>query len=107
MTDHEREAFGDKVRIARDELDMSQEKLAETTGVSRDTIRRLEKGEKTNFELGYILSVALQKAPDYFCETGYEEKIDDERLKLNFMFGQLDAKSRKIILGTMQMMLED
>ena len=107
MTDDEREAFGDKVRIARDELDISQEKLAEATGVSRDTIRRLKKGEKTNFELGYVLAAALHKAPAYFCETGYEEKIEDERLKLNFMFGQLDAKNRKMILGMMKMMLED
>ena len=51
-------ALSSSIRKKRRSIEMSQEKLAETVGVSRRTIARLEKGEITLLDLDLVVSIA-------------------------------------------------
>lgn len=57
-------AFGDKVRLLRAELRVSQEKLAELCGLHRTYIGSIERGER-NVSLANILRIsqALKTTP--------------------------------------------
>jgi putative transcriptional regulator len=51
-----------KIKVARAEKDMSQEKLAELTGISRQTIIAIEKGQfNPSAKSALIICVALDK----------------------------------------------
>lgn len=51
-----RRAIGDRVRVQRMHLDMTQERLAETTGIDRSTIQRIEYGEEA--KISHLLLIA-------------------------------------------------
>ncbi|WP_328903336.1 helix-turn-helix domain-containing protein [Streptomyces sp. NBC_00441] len=51
-----RRAIGDRVRIQRMRLNLTQERLAEAAGVDRSTIQRMEYGEES--KVSHLLKVA-------------------------------------------------
>ncbi|WP_405699025.1 helix-turn-helix domain-containing protein [Streptomyces sp. NBC_01383] len=53
-----RRAIGDRVRVQRLRLDMTQERLAETTGIDRSTIQRIEYGEEA--KISHLLLIAKE-----------------------------------------------
>lgn len=58
------------VRFFREELGLSQTKLAELVGVSRNSISSIERGEyipslETAFKLGIALCTSIQELFDY------------------------------------------
>lgn len=51
-----------RIRVARAERDISQEELAEMTGVTRQTISAIEKGTfNPSAKLAYLMCVVLDK----------------------------------------------
>ncbi|MGW3821768.1 helix-turn-helix domain-containing protein [Streptomyces sp. NPDC005071] len=53
-----RRAMGDRVRIQRLHLDLTQERLAEKTGIDRSTIQRIEYGEEA--KISHLLLIARE-----------------------------------------------
>ncbi|MGW3595029.1 helix-turn-helix domain-containing protein [Streptomyces sp. NPDC005167] len=53
-----RRAMGDRVRVQRLHLDMTQERLAELTGIDRSTIQRIEYGEEA--KVSHLLLIARE-----------------------------------------------
>lgn len=52
-----RKAIGDRVRVRRLYRDMTQERLAELTGIDRSTIQRIEAG-KSDAKVSHLLRIA-------------------------------------------------
>lgn len=50
--------MGDRVRVQRLHLNMTQERLAEATGIDRSTIQRLEYGEES--KISHLLLIARE-----------------------------------------------
>ncbi|MFF3998486.1 helix-turn-helix domain-containing protein [Streptomyces cyaneofuscatus] len=55
-----RRAIGDRVRVRRMHLDMTQERLAEATGIDRSTIQRIEYGEESKTSHLLMIAKALR-----------------------------------------------
>jgi transcriptional regulator with XRE-family HTH domain len=53
-----RRAMGDRVRVQRLHLNMTQERLAELTGIDRSTIQRIEYGEES--KISHLLLLARE-----------------------------------------------
>ncbi|MCX5158055.1 helix-turn-helix domain-containing protein [Streptomyces sp. NBC_00264] len=53
-----RRAIGDRVRIQRLHLDITQERLAALTGIDRSTIQRIEYGEEA--KISHLLLIARE-----------------------------------------------
>ncbi|MFD7616548.1 helix-turn-helix domain-containing protein [Streptomyces sp. NPDC059802] len=53
-----RRAIGDRVRVQRLHLDMTQERLAALTGIDRSTIQRIEYGEEA--KISHLLLIARE-----------------------------------------------
>ena len=73
---------GSRIRSARQEAGLTQEQLAEITGLSNEWVCQLEKGKKIPLETLVRFSYALGKDPNYFLmDTVYvpkEELINRE-----------------------------
>lgn len=55
-----RRAIGDRVRVRRLHLDMTQERLAELTGIDRSTVQRIEYGSEAKISHLLLLARALR-----------------------------------------------
>ncbi|MFE7485420.1 helix-turn-helix domain-containing protein [Streptomyces sp. NPDC057552] len=55
-----RRAIGDRVRVRRIHLDMTQERLAEATGIDRSTIQRIEYGAESKTSHLLLIARALR-----------------------------------------------
>jgi transcriptional regulator with XRE-family HTH domain len=53
-----RRAIGDRVRVQRLQLDFTQERLAELTGIDRSTIQRIEYGGEA--KISHLLLIARE-----------------------------------------------
>ncbi|MET8404505.1 helix-turn-helix transcriptional regulator [Streptomyces sp900116325] len=53
-----RRAMGDRVRVQRLHLNMTQERLAELTGIDRSTIQRIEYGGEA--KISHLLLIARE-----------------------------------------------
>ncbi|MFB6776461.1 helix-turn-helix domain-containing protein [Streptomyces sp. NPDC056352] len=53
-----RRALGDRVRVQRLHLNLTQERLAELTGIDRSTIQRIEYGEES--KISHLLLIARE-----------------------------------------------
>jgi transcriptional regulator with XRE-family HTH domain len=53
-----RRAMGDRVRVQRLHLNLTQERLAELTGIDRSTIQRIEYGEEA--KISHFLLIARE-----------------------------------------------
>ncbi|MER7806189.1 helix-turn-helix transcriptional regulator [Streptomyces sp900116325] len=53
-----RRAMGDRVRVQRLYLNLTQERLAELTGIDRSTIQRIEYGEES--KISHLLLLARE-----------------------------------------------
>lgn len=78
--------FGEKVKAARTELQMTQAELAEKTGVSLRTILAYEKGEKnprqaTLLALAKVLQVSTKFLSDPDCDDPVSEIEKDGYIK--------------------------
>jgi putative transcriptional regulator len=65
--------FKNRLKVARAELNISQEQLANMTGVSRQTISSIENGQYSpTAKLGLIISKCLNKEFEYlfYLEEG-------------------------------------
>ena len=102
----EREEFGKKVKAARLEKNMNQETLAEKLGVSRDTILRLEKGRQTKYGTDIDLCRALEKTPNELYPASTMPKTSSRKMKMNFMFDQLNSENQEMIMSMMELYLQ-
>lgn len=65
-----------RMKAARAALDMSQQQLAETVGVSRQTINAIEKGDyNPTIKLCIAICTALNKTLDELFWEEYGERI--------------------------------
>ncbi|MEU1434100.1 helix-turn-helix transcriptional regulator [Streptomyces sp. NPDC005786] len=55
-----RRAIGDRVRVQRIRLGLTQERLAELSGVDRSTIQRIEYGEEAKISHLLLIARALR-----------------------------------------------
>ncbi|MFE9777667.1 helix-turn-helix domain-containing protein [Streptomyces sp. NPDC005775] len=55
-----RRAIGDRVRVQRIHLGLTQERLAELSGVDRSTIQRIEYGEEAKISHLLLIARALR-----------------------------------------------
>ncbi|MGQ4733287.1 helix-turn-helix domain-containing protein [Streptomyces sp. Ju416(a)] len=55
-----RRAIGDRVRVRRMHLDMTQERLAEAADIDRSTIQRIEYGEESKISHLMLIARALR-----------------------------------------------
>lgn len=55
-----RQAVGDRIRVRRLRLDMTQETLAHTAGVDRSTIQRMEGGAEMKLSHLFHVAAALR-----------------------------------------------
>jgi transcriptional regulator with XRE-family HTH domain len=71
-------AIGDELRGLRNKRKMSQDQLAETSGVGKRTIIRIEAGEKAP-DMGqlYRLCKALRVRPSVVLDAAEEEAVAD------------------------------
>ncbi|MFE7237152.1 helix-turn-helix domain-containing protein [Streptomyces sp. NPDC057580] len=53
-----RRAMGDRVRVQRLHLNLTQERLAELTGIDRSTIQRIEYGEES--KISHLMLIARE-----------------------------------------------
>ena len=68
-------AFGERLRILREERKLSQRKLAEIAGIKYSQIGRIERGEQnTSLSSIYILAKALEITPSDFLDFKFSEK---------------------------------
>ncbi|MGH2080037.1 helix-turn-helix domain-containing protein [Aerococcus urinaeequi] len=84
--------IGQRMKLRRQEINLSAEKLAEKLGVSKTTIYRYEKGEIEKFPIELVepIAKALNTTPAYIM--GWEVKDD-----INSIYNQLeDSRQRKV-----------
>jgi len=84
--------IGQRMKLRRQEINLSAEKLAEKLGVSKTTIYRYEKGEIEKFPIELVepIAKALNTTPAYIM--GWEVKDD-----INVIYNQLeDSRQRKV-----------
>lgn len=84
--------IGQRMKLRRQEINLSAEKLAEKLGVSKTTIYRYEKGEIEKFPIELVepIAKALNTTPAYIM--GWEVKDD-----INIIYNQLeDSRQRKV-----------
>ena len=99
--------FGTKVREYRKLANLTQEKLAELSGCSWQTISGIETGysfpsSKTLFNISFAL-----KMPLVYLFNFYSNQIDNEsEAKLINIFKKLDQKQQEIILTMLQSLVE-
>ncbi|SCE58543.1 Helix-turn-helix [Streptomyces sp. Termitarium-T10T-6] len=55
-----RRAIGDRVRVRRMDLDMTQERLAEAAKIDRSTLQRMEYGEESKISHLMLVARALR-----------------------------------------------
>jgi transcriptional regulator with XRE-family HTH domain len=74
--------LGDRVRRRREELGMSQQDLAEKTGILQTLISRLERGVNTNPHTDVLLRLAraLRCSVDWLIGL-YEEDANSDQLR--------------------------
>lgn len=82
------EEFGERVRLARTNRNMTQQELADTAHTQRNHISRIERGERNcSLDLLAELSEALKVSTDYLLKgtpdkKSYKEELDDIIAKL-------------------------
>lgn len=84
--------IGQRMKLRRQEINLSAERLAEKLGVSKTTIYRYEKGEIEKFPIELVepIAKALRTTPAYIM--GWEVKND-----INTIYDQLeDSRQRKV-----------
>lgn len=69
--------LGRKIQIAREEIKMTQEQLAEAIGCSQSALSNYEKGKRRIY-LSHLekLSAVLEKPLEYFVETLGESNLE-------------------------------
>lgn len=82
--------IGQRMKLRRQEINLSAEKLAEKLGVSKTTIYRYEKGEIEKFPIELVepIAKALNTTPAYIM--GWEVKDD-----INVIYNQLENSRQK------------
>ncbi|GGS64120.1 hypothetical protein GCM10010253_43880 [Streptomyces badius] len=55
-----RRAIGDRVRVRRMHLNLTQERLAEAAGIDRSTLQRIEYGEESKISHLLLIARALR-----------------------------------------------
>ena len=89
--------LGERIKVARLEKGMTQNELAEATGISLRTIQRLEKGEVnasiySRNQLEKVLPVSLKKS-----SNAPEEKINHVSITLNLLDMKQLVEDLKIV----------
>lgn len=96
------ESFGDILKSARQNADITIEALAERVGVTERYIYRLEnEGKKPSYEVLYKLIHALSISADSFF---YPEKpaMSSEKDEISRMLYECDERSMTIIKATVR-----
>lgn len=80
------QAFGRRVKMMRDLLNMRQEKLAELAGLTTQTVSKVENGNGTvEIETAFAIACALGMQmnmlfPDYDAYDKYKKCFDDTKI---------------------------
>jgi len=98
----EYELIGKRVKKARREKGITQEKFAEDLGVSVSFISQVETGEK-KFNLARISEVSkiLERPISYFVD-GYEGKSEDELQEIIDLLKGMNDKQLKLALDVVR-----
>lgn len=98
----EYELIGKRVKKARREKGITQEKFAEELGVSVSFVSQVETGEK-KFNLARISEVSkiLERPISYFVE-GYEGKSEDELQDIIDLLKGMSDKQLKLALDVIR-----
>lgn len=104
--------FGEKVKVRRKELSMTQTELADAVGITQQTVFNIEKG--TNKGSKYIVKMAeaLRVTPDWLHDEAMVEtseqvgilSADEKILIINYRL--LDQRGQKTILHNVEGQLE-
>lgn len=99
MPDRLLERLGATIRAARNQRDMTQEKLSDLSGVSVRHIGKIENGEiNPSFEVLYDLVSVLQISFDsLFYQDGMDEKRDIE--ELGALYRSCPEQGRRVLLS--------
>lgn len=98
----EYELIGKRVKKARREKGITQEKFAEELGVSVSFISQVETGEK-KFNLARISEVSkiLERPISYFVD-GYEGKSEDDLKEIIDLLKRMNDKQLKLALNVVR-----
>ena len=98
----EYELIGKRVKKARREKGITQEKFAEELGVSVSFVSQVETGEK-KFNLARISEVSkiLERPISYFVD-GYEGKSEDELQEIIDLLKGMNDKQLKLALDVVR-----
>ena len=93
-------AIGERIRIRREELGLTQQDLADAVGTTRNTISRYETGQS---EMGLLVFSAISKAlrvSTAFLLTGVICCSDDYSIQSDFL--KLNDRDRRVVVNTTQ-----
>ena len=100
--------IGKNIRAARKQLDMSQEELAEKSGLSAKFIGNIERGEKAvSLDSFICIANALGASADALLGNVL---VNGYKAKASLLIEQIDAlppKKRKKVLELIELMIQD
>ena len=100
---------GERIRERRVLLGISQETLAETVGVTRNSISRYENGQtEMKLDVMYKICDFLKITPSDISPSRFREvsEVDEEINEIAVMYKQLDKENRHIAFKTIKTLLE-
>ena len=100
--------LGNRIRIRRQEIHLSQEALAEKAGISPNTVSRIEGGQMAmSIEIFRKLAKFLETDAGILLDAGGIEKGEESRLQdLFFRARKLKGKEQGILIKTMEALLD-
>lgn len=103
------ESFGEQLRNYREQLGMSQQTLAERTGVSPSQLSRIQSGQKkpppaeTVLRMIEVLRLTGDEAADLLEAAGYSPQL----LESSTMVGTLPLQSRQELIRSLEQAAAD
>lgn len=95
----DRKALGKKIRAERQQLNLTQEKLAELIGVSTTYVGFIERGERTvTLEKIIQIANALHVSVDYLLTDSIEASLDNNFSLLKNLWQQAAPSEQTLIL---------
>lgn len=108
-TTDDRNLIGERIRIAREKRNLSQNTLGEKVGVAGNTIHRIEVGE-INTKVSTLIAIAdvLGVPIEDLCPDRLARKAEPGNMakQMEFMFSRLNGADQEIVFATMRTMME-
>lgn len=90
--------IGERIRSARLNLSMSQEKLANVLHLKHPAISQIENGKRAVDSMELVrLSKVLQKPLSFFVESTYEESAQEEPIQILYRADEISPQDRAVV----------